>query len=80
MLLDKESNQIRLIDFGLAQKMGSGAKVLAGTPEFISPEVVNYEDVSPHTDMWSVGVITYLLLSGESPFQGTSPSLIQLRF
>lgn len=32
-----------------------------GTPEFLSPEVVNYEQVSYSTDMWSMGVITYML-------------------
>lgn len=32
-----------------------------GTPEFLSPEVVNYEQVSYTTDMWSMGVITYML-------------------
>uniref|UniRef100_A0A8B9QQG3 Myosin light chain kinase family member 4 n=1 Tax=Anas platyrhynchos TaxID=8839 RepID=A0A8B9QQG3_ANAPL len=41
-----------------------------GTPEFLAPEVVNYEFVSFPTDMWSVGVIAYMLLSGLSPFLG----------
>lgn len=36
-------------------------KVNFGTPEFLSPEVVNYEQVSYSTDMWSMGVITYML-------------------
>lgn len=35
-----------------------------GTPEFLSPEVVNYEQVSYSTDMWSMGVITYMLYVG----------------
>uniref|UniRef100_A0A8C6UXY6 Myosin light chain kinase family, member 4a n=1 Tax=Neogobius melanostomus TaxID=47308 RepID=A0A8C6UXY6_9GOBI len=41
-----------------------------GTPEFLAPEVVNYEFVSFNTDMWSLGVITYMLLSGLCPFLG----------
>ncbi|KAK6047730.1 immunoglobulin I-set domain protein [Cooperia oncophora] len=45
-------------------------KLLFGTPEFCAPEVVNYEPVGFSTDMWSVGVITYVLLSGLSPFLG----------
>jgi serine/threonine protein kinase len=36
-------------------------KVNFGTPEFLAPEVVNYDFVSFSTDMWSVGVITYML-------------------
>ena len=41
-----------------------------GTPEFVSPEVVNYEPLSLNTDLWSIGVITYIMLSGLSPFLG----------
>lgn len=36
-------------------------KVHFGTPEFLAPEVVNYDFVSFPTDMWSVGVIAYML-------------------
>lgn len=36
-------------------------KVNFGTPEFLSPEVVNYDQISDKTDMWSLGVITYML-------------------
>ena len=43
---------------------------MCGTAEFLAPEVVNYDFVSGQTDMWSVGVITYILLSGFSPFMG----------
>ncbi|ETE72968.1 putative myosin light chain kinase 3, partial [Ophiophagus hannah] len=45
-------------------------KVNFGTPEFLAPEVVNYDFVSFPTDMWSVGIITYMLVSGLSPFLG----------
>ena len=41
-----------------------------GTPEFVSPEVINYDPIALTTDMWSVGVIAYVLLSGLSPFLG----------
>ena len=43
-----------------------------GTPEFVSPEVISYEPVSTTSDMWSVGVVCYVLLSGLSPFMGDS--------
>ena len=43
---------------------------MSGTPEFVSPEVVNYDPVSLVSDTWSLGVIAYVLLSGLSPFQG----------
>nr|XP_054917303.1 myosin light chain kinase, smooth muscle-like isoform X2 [Dermacentor andersoni] len=67
-------HKIKLIDFGLAQlyEPNSSLRVMFGTPEFVAPEVVSYEPVSPATDMWSVGVICYVLLSGLSPFMGDS--------
>uniref|UniRef100_A0A670YN88 Protein kinase domain-containing protein n=1 Tax=Pseudonaja textilis TaxID=8673 RepID=A0A670YN88_PSETE len=74
MLLAKDAPnpKIKIIDFGLAQKLEEGVayKSLCGTPQYIAPEVINYEALSTATDMWSIGVITYILLSGMSPFQG----------
>ncbi|KAF5899703.1 myosin light chain kinase, smooth muscle-like, partial [Clarias magur] len=71
---DRTGFQIKIIDFGLAGKLDSSTplKVMHGTPEFVAPEVINYEPVCLNTDMWSIGVICYILLSGESPFQGDS--------
>ncbi|KAH0625981.1 hypothetical protein JD844_034380 [Phrynosoma platyrhinos] len=70
MLLDKNvpSPRIKLIDFGIAHKIEAGSefKNIFGTPEF----VVNYEPLGLEADMWSIGVITYILLSGASPFLG----------
>jgi serine/threonine protein kinase len=43
---------------------------MSGTPEFVSPEVVNYDPISLASDTWSLGVIAYVLLSGLSPFMG----------
>ncbi|XP_029965829.1 death-associated protein kinase 2a [Salarias fasciatus] len=76
MLLDKNVPlpRIKLIDFGLAHKMEAGVefKNIFGTPEFVAPEIVNYEPLGLEADMWSIGVITYILLSGASPFLGES--------
>ena len=70
MLVRKGGTNIKLIDFGLARKLqGKPVKVVHGSPDFISPEVLNYEEVTTATDMWSIGVITYVLLSGVSPFE-----------
>ncbi|XP_031810272.1 myosin light chain kinase 3 isoform X2 [Sarcophilus harrisii] len=72
LCVSQMGNQIKIIDFGLARryKPREKLKVNFGTPEFLAPEVVNYDFVSFPTDMWSVGVITYMLLSGLSPFLG----------
>uniref|UniRef100_A0A3Q0RWK0 Myosin, light chain kinase 5 n=1 Tax=Amphilophus citrinellus TaxID=61819 RepID=A0A3Q0RWK0_AMPCI len=72
--VDTTGTSIKIIDFGLAGRLDKNTplKVLHGTPEFVAPEVINYEPVCFWTDMWSIGVICYILLSGESPFQGNS--------
>ncbi|XP_046514044.1 myosin light chain kinase, smooth muscle isoform X3 [Equus quagga] len=72
MCVNKTGTRIKLIDFGLARKLENAGslKVLFGTPEFVAPEVINYEPISYATDMWSIGVICYILVSGLSPFMG----------
>ncbi|XP_077323976.1 death-associated protein kinase 2-like isoform X3 [Lithobates pipiens] len=56
MLLEKDvpHPRIKIIDFGLAQKFEDGTvyKILCGTPQYIAPEVINYEPLGPPTDMW----------------------------
>ncbi|KAI6224771.1 Immunoglobulin I-set domain protein [Aphelenchoides besseyi] len=72
MFTTRQSEQLKLIDFGLAAKLDpdNPVKVTTGTAEFASPELVRGDPVSFATDMWSVGVLTYILLSGLSPFCG----------
>ncbi|XP_033349165.1 calcium-dependent protein kinase 16-like isoform X1 [Bombus vosnesenskii] len=72
LCLTKEGNRIKIIDFGLAREYDPKKKlqVLFGTPEFVAPEVVNFDQIGYGTDMWSIGVICYVLLSGLSPFMG----------
>ncbi|XP_030642366.1 myosin light chain kinase, smooth muscle [Chanos chanos] len=76
MCVNKTGSRIKLIDFGLARRLeNSGSlKVLFGTPEFVAPEVINYEAIGYPTDMWSIGVICYILVSGLSPFMGDNDS------
>ncbi|XP_043930851.1 myosin light chain kinase, smooth muscle isoform X2 [Protopterus annectens] len=72
MCVNKTGTGIKLIDFGLARRLETtqSLKVLFGTPEFVAPEVINYEPIGYATDMWSIGVICYILVSGLSPFMG----------
>uniref|UniRef100_A0A1I7VHP9 Protein kinase domain-containing protein n=1 Tax=Loa loa TaxID=7209 RepID=A0A1I7VHP9_LOALO len=72
MLRKRGESKIKLIDFGLSRRIlpGTVVKDMIGTPEFVAPEVVNYEPLSTATDMWALGVVTYILLSGGSPFLG----------
>ncbi|XP_037081557.1 death-associated protein kinase 2-like [Pollicipes pollicipes] len=72
MLLSKNRAQLKLIDFGLSRKIDPNKEErhMLGTPEFVAPEIVNYEPLGLACDLWALGVITYILLSGASPFLG----------
>jgi calcium-dependent protein kinase len=71
-ILFTDGNHIKLIDFGLAKICKSQLmSTKLGTPYFISPEVLSGA-YDKRTDLWSIGVITYILLSGEPPFYGES--------
>ncbi|XP_064646133.1 triple functional domain protein-like isoform X3 [Lineus longissimus] len=64
------SPKLKLIDFGDARQIYGDYYVhpLIGSPEFAAPELVSGNPVSLKTDIWSIGVVTYVLLSGVSPF------------
>ncbi|XP_021346443.1 twitchin-like isoform X8 [Mizuhopecten yessoensis] len=68
----KKSTGVKIIDFGLATKLNPDekVKVTTATAEFAAPEIVDREHVGFYTDMWAVGVLAYVLLSGLSPFAG----------
>nr|CAD7266324.1 unnamed protein product [Timema shepardi] len=63
---------IKLCDFGISRVIQSGAEVreILGTPDYVAPEILSYEPISLATDIWSVGVLAYVLVSGYSPFAG----------
>uniref|UniRef100_A0A8D2L6J8 Serine/threonine kinase 33 n=1 Tax=Varanus komodoensis TaxID=61221 RepID=A0A8D2L6J8_VARKO len=75
-----EENEIKLnikvTDFGLAvQKMGGSESMFqstCGTPIYMAPEVISAHDYSQQCDVWSIGVIMYMLLCGEPPFIASS--------
>ncbi|XP_028407023.1 striated muscle preferentially expressed protein kinase-like [Dendronephthya gigantea] len=72
LLKNTRRKTIKLVDFGLARVVNENEPVreIMGTPEFVAPEVLNYDAISTATDMWALGVIAYILLSGASPFLG----------
>lgn len=63
LCLTKTGNRIKIIDFGMARRYDPNKKlqILFGTPEFVAPEIVNFDSISYYTDMWSIGVICYVL-------------------
>lgn len=63
---------VKLCDFGISRILLADIEVreVLGTPDYVAPEILQYEPISLATDMWSVGVLTYVLLTGHSPFGG----------
>ncbi|XP_058839597.1 serine/threonine-protein kinase 17A, partial [Topomyia yanbarensis] len=63
---------LKLCDFGIARIVEDTGKIyeILGTPDYVAPEVLHYEPLSLKTDIWSIGVLTYVLLTGCSPFGG----------
>ncbi len=80
------ADQVKLLDFGLAQQAAdtSGlletataltvAGMLAGTPQYMSPEVLNGELADRRSDIFALGVVMYEMLSGRHPFAAPTPT------
>jgi serine/threonine-protein kinase len=79
ILLD-EHDFPRIVDFGLARRSGdppmTRAGEIMGTPAFMSPEQIEGSPVTPASDIYSLGVVLYHLLTGRVPFEGSSLSEI----
>jgi serine/threonine protein kinase len=71
ILIDEDGNAY-LGDFGIAKDVtlpdDSDANMIVGSPDYIAPEQVYGEDVSPRTDIYSLGVVLYEIITGEHPF------------
>ncbi|XP_076065454.1 uncharacterized protein LOC143039386 [Oratosquilla oratoria] len=63
---------VKLCDFEIARLVMPGHEVreILGTPDYVAPEIIHYEPITTKTDMWSVGILTYVLLTGFLPFGG----------
>lgn len=64
----------KIADFGLAKRVvaDQGKRYLAGTPNFMAPEVYQGEGATPASDVYSLGVCYFLLLTGKLPYHGNS--------
>jgi len=76
LLLANEPGQpdlIKIADFGLSKDFGAEQMATScGTPDYVAPEVLGGEVYDSAVDIWSIGVITYVLLCGFPPFYGES--------
>jgi serine/threonine protein kinase/tetratricopeptide (TPR) repeat protein len=76
IMIDKDGNA-RIMDFGIARSLYgkgiTGAGVMIGTPEYMSPEQVEGKEVDQRSDIYSLGIILYEMLTGRVPFEGDTP-------
>lgn len=65
-------DDLKISDFGLTRRVDMGRlyPLNYGVPEYVSPEAANGQGTGLAHDLWSVGIMTYILLSGRSPFRG----------
>lgn len=77
LLLKENCKTIKLIDFGFGNTWNEHGflNTFCGSPFYAAPEMTQgIEYVGPEVDIWSLGVILYMMLTGELPFQGASIS------
>ena len=74
-----DTDHIKIIDFGIASKAGARRLTFSkitnvmGSPDYISPEQVKGKRGDARSDLYSLGVILYEMLTGKVPFQGPNP-------
>ncbi|MEE9152410.1 MAG: protein kinase, partial [Thermoplasmata archaeon] len=82
VMVDEDGNA-RIMDFGIARSLESkgitGAGVMIGTPEYMSPEQVEGKEAGQSSDIYSLGVILYEMVTGRVPFKGDTPFTIGVK-
>ncbi len=75
ILIEESTRMVKLIDFGFSVVVGNGVKlkVFCGTPSYMAPEIVRkHEYDGKPVDIWALGVLLFVLLTGTFPFRGIS--------
>ena len=82
IMVDMEGNA-KITDFGIARstqtKGLTGTGIIIGTPEYMSPEQVEGKPVDKRSDLYSLGIILYELVTGKLPFEGDTPLSVAVK-
>ncbi|QDV65381.1 serine/threonine-protein kinase [Crateriforma conspicua] len=80
ILLPHDVQRVVITDFGLARTVDDAtltrSGVIAGTPQFMSPEQARGDTIDPRSDLFSLGSVVYAMASGRPPFRADSPYAI----
>lgn len=79
MMKKDDDASIKIADFGFAKKVTldeTGLITTCGTPGYVAPEILEGADYGKPVDVWSIGVITYILLCGYPPFNDDSQAIL----
>ncbi|CAG9326766.1 unnamed protein product [Blepharisma stoltei] len=72
LLLD-DKGEIKIIDFGFSTVQDKKSRIFCGTPSYMAPEIVTRKEYSgPPVDIWAIGVLLYVFLTGTFPFKGSN--------
>jgi serine/threonine protein kinase/Flp pilus assembly protein TadD len=78
-----EGGNAKIMDFGIARSLAAkgitGAGVMIGTPEYMSPEQVEGKEIDERSDIYSLGVILFEMVTGRVPFEGDTPFTIGVK-
>jgi serine/threonine protein kinase len=77
LVSEADDASLKIVDFGFATEFHMGAKgaeltATCGTPGYVAPEVISGKPYGPEVDMWSLGVVSFVLLCGYPPFMEDS--------
>ncbi len=82
IMVDEEGNA-RIMDFGIARSITgkgiTGAGVMIGTPEYMSPEQVEGKEIDQRTDICQLGIMLYEMLTGREPFEGDTARTVAVK-
>jgi len=71
--------EIKIADFGFScfYNPEFGLDTYLGSQLYMAPEICNHEKYDKSVDIWAIGIITYMLLSGRNPFPGNNEEIIE---